>query len=187
MASLTIPGLKKMDNMLFGHLLLRDEDLEEKESARKRVIYLVTLPHPRFASDSPQDLRAPESYTHDAIVKAFLSALERPEEVDAAAASRGPPTDELTKVVVFQEHHAADEAGKAHVHYHVALAASQPFAFAAYKRASRKRYHLASHWSCSHDVYWSTVRHGFMPSPKKTQNDRSPYDCPSTDPPLTLH
>ena len=150
---------------------LRDEELEQEDASRKKMVYLVTLPHPRCAFESPQDLRAPESFTHEAILKAFLAAFQRPEYVDAGAGSRGPPSVKLMKTVIFQEPHQADETGKAHLHFHVGLSASQPFAFAAYKRALRKRYNLASHWSCSHDGYWSTVRYGFMPSLKKTQKE----------------
>lgn len=60
------------------------------------------------------------------------------------------------------------------VHYHVALQASQSFRFAPYKRALLHRHRLASHWSCSHDGYWSTVRYGYIPSPKKAQSELDP-------------
>jgi hypothetical protein len=67
---------------------------------------------------------------------------------------------------IFRELHAADETGEANAHDHVAVLAKK-FRFTAVKRALLHRYGLASHWSCTHNGYWSVIRYLYMPSPTK--------------------
>ena len=46
--------------------------------------------------------------------------------------------------------------------------------FLTLKRALLSRYQLASHWSCSHDGYWSAVRYGACATPTKRQSALDP-------------
>ena len=81
----------------------------------------------------------------------------------------------LESFVVFRERHAprlGERAGPCH--WHIALRASSCFRFCAYKRASSVNRNLASHWSCTHDGYWSAVRYGYVPTPKKPQGELDP-------------
>ena len=54
------------------------------------------------------------------------------------------------------------------------MRASACFRFSAYKRALSVNHGLASHWSCSHEGYWSAVRYGYMPSAKKPRSELDP-------------
>jgi hypothetical protein len=60
------------------------------------------------------------------------------------------------------------------VHFHVALLGSRCFRFLSLKRALLERHGLASHWSSSHVGYWSAVRYGFMPTPRKPASEIDP-------------
>lgn len=148
---------------------LASEDLEKENAQKRKAVYLVTLPHPKVAygSAGSAELKAPGDYSREQVLEMFKAIFAAPEHVDAASASRGGPTTALVRCVVFREMHQPGEDGVARPHFHVAVAASQTFRFMAYKRALRARYGLASHWSCTHDGYWSAVRYGFMPTPKK--------------------
>ena len=150
---------------------LKEEELEP-EGDKKKSVYLVTFPHPQESiGPDVTGLRAPGDFTHKDIIRMLIDVFAHPAFVDAAAASRGPPTLTLQKMVVFRELHAADAANQRAVHYHVALCASGTFRWAPYKRAMREKYGLATHWSDSHDGYWSAVRYGTMWTPKKPQEE----------------
>ena len=149
------------------------EELNKEDKRKRKAVYLVTLPHPRVALglEARAGLRPPGDLSREDIARMFVDVFRAPEHVDPARHRRGAPTLTLERLVVFREpHRVADTDGRFHDHYHVALVASNTFRFAAYKNALRTRYKLASHWSCSHDGYWSAVRYGVMPSPKKTQD-----------------
>lgn len=148
---------------------LSSEDLAKEDAQKRKMVYLVTLPHPRVAygSAAGAELKAPGDYSREQVLEMFKAIFVAPEHVDAASRSRGGPALTLERCVVFREAHQAGEDGVAHPHYHVAVAASNTFRFNAYKRALRVRFGLASHWSCTHEGYWSAVRYGFMPTPKK--------------------
>ena len=148
---------------------LEAEDLGAETDQRKQV-YLVTLPHPRVArTTGDRSLRAPGDYNRLAVAQMFLDVFASPEALDPAAGARGAQTTLIEEMVVFQELHAADAAGERHVHYHVALRTNMSFRFASRKSALQMRYGLASHWSDSHEGYWSAVRYGYIPTPKKPQ------------------
>ena len=148
-----------------------DQDLSEEAPCKRKSVYLVTLPHPKNAFDGAEGLRSPDSFSHGDVIKMFLDIFAQPDHVDAAAGGRGARVSKLKKMVVFKEMHAPDEQGVRHAHYHIALVASESFRFTPCKRALHARHHIASHWSCSHDGYWSAVRYGFFPTPKKQQSE----------------
>ena len=151
---------------------LDEQDLTEEEKQKRKAVYLVTLPHPRNGVSNTSGLASPGEFDRKAVVQLFLDVFANPVHVDAASSSRQGTKLRLEKMVVFRELHAVDESGVRHPHYHVALQASESFRFAPYKRALRVRYKLASHWSCTHEGYWSAVRYGYFPSPpKKSQAD----------------
>ena len=116
----------------------------------------------------------------------FVDIFRNPVHIDAAAATRGTSVGTLKLLAVFQERHTPGENGVADVHYHVAVSLSTSMRWMPYKRALRQRYQLASHWSCSHEGYWSAVRYGFIPTPKKllTELDPTPRVWPPQHPPL---
>ena len=124
---------------------LSSEALEQEDASRRKMIYLVTLAHCKHAVDGPQDLRALGANRHEEVVKILIDVFNHPDYVDAGAIARGAPRVKLMKMVVLQEFHAPDADGVSNAHYHIALSGSQPFYFAAYKRALRKRHHIASH------------------------------------------
>lgn len=162
--------------------LFSSEELAPEDPSKKKQVYLLTLPHPRNT-----DYVAPGSLTRQQLRAAVLDAFCNPVYTDVgnrAQQQRGKR--KVERLVVFKECHAPDATGTTHVHYHVALQADESFKFAPYKRALATRHSLQSHWSCSHEGYWSAVRYGVMPTPKKEQAelDPEPLVWPASHPPL---
>ena len=159
--------------------LLMCESIGEENPGRRKKVYLVTLPHPCYAgdacvNDTTAALSHPGSFERQAVVDLFLDVFNGPVYADRGnqAQQRGPPSLTLEKLVVFRELHQPEgEDGTRHVHYHIALTASASFRFLPYKRALRVKYGLASHWSCSHNGYWSAVRYCFIPTVRKPQSE----------------
>ena len=165
------PGFKWKD------AFFADEDLGPEEGGNHKRVYLVTLPHPAHAMDGAGGaLRSPGEFPRRKILDILLNVFAEPMAGDAAARHRGRNGNatRLLQCVVFQEKHALNEHGEREIHYHIALLASSSFRFQAYKRALRERHGLASHWSDTHIGYWSTVRYGWMPTPKKPQSELDP-------------
>ena len=143
---------------------LQAADLRQEEATGRKKVYLVTLPHPRVSQQS--GLQAPGHYDRQQIVHAMRHVFASPvyDISDVANQNRSTNGVALERVCVFQERHSTGE-----VHYHVAVSAANSFRFMPYKRALLQYWGLASHWS-SHDGYWSCVRYGYLPSPKKPQS-----------------
>ncbi|CAE8638477.1 unnamed protein product [Polarella glacialis] len=115
-----------------------------------------------------------EPEAHEDIARVIQAAFQNPSH-KGIGNQRWGSSLELDSFVVFKEHQAATEGeDQGPVHWHVALRASGTFRFAPYKRALAMNHRLASHWSTSHQGYWSAVRYGFMPSPKKPQQELDP-------------
>ena len=151
---------------------LADQELAQEDVGKRKTVYLVTLPHPRHAMETSEGVRAPDELSHADVEKMFLDIFADPVHVDLAASQRNATSLRLEKMVIYKEKHAPDADGVAHVHYHVALQGSHSFRFMAYKRALRTRHGVISHWSCSHEGYWSAVRYGYFPiHGKKAQED----------------
>ena len=162
------PGNQWLDTFL------EHEDLAPEGNTHKAV-YLVTLPHPTTAmTGGSSGLKAPGTLSRAQVLAIFQDVFAKPVHVDGAAPSRSGWTKHLIKVVVFQERHAENANGEREIRYHVALCASSSFRFQPYKRALRERHGLASHWSTSHHGYWSTVRYGWLPTPKKPSSELDP-------------
>ena len=144
------------------------ELLPEDASARKTV-YLVTIAHPTSShSSSGVALVAPDNVSRAKLRDAILDACNNPVFNDMGNAAKAHSV-KLVYLVVFRERHTSEDgSGHAHAHYHIALKSDKQFKFLGVKRALLQRHGLASHWSCSHDGYWSAVRYCFMPSAKKT-------------------
>lgn len=143
-----------------------DARSDEDATARRRV-YLITLPHPRseYSSDGVR-LRAPSEFTREQMLAAFLDACAHPEYRDQHSREQGYSVD-VDLAGVFVEFHKADENGEAHPHGHIPCSAGSQFRFLPVKRSLLSRHGLASHWSCTHDGYWSAVRYCSWPSAKK--------------------
>ena len=160
-----------LEELAWKEAFLNSEDLEQETKGQKRTAYLVTLPHPSSASTDIPSLRSTSTLTRADVVRMFVDIFANPEYVDAGAASRGGPSVRLERMVVFRELHAPNEDNLSLPHFHVAVLLSQPSRFVAYKRALRNRYNVASHWSCTHEGYYSTVRYGYRQTPKKQEAD----------------
>lgn len=151
---------------------LDGEALVPEDSKDHKAVYLVTLPHPQVSvTEDGHILRAPGDHTRSQILTIMHNVFSKPLCVDAAAGNRTANSIDILSCVIFQERHCESEDGQRHIHYHVALKASKSFRFAAYKRALKVTYGLASHWSTSHTGYWSTVRYGCMPTLKKQASE----------------
>ena len=129
---------------------------EEDSSARKKI-YLLTFPHPVAATS--QDgvvLKTPGSFTKQQLLHAILDSCSKPDYKNAKAA--GTDQVSLEKATVFSELHAPSGSQVGQVHFHVAVSAAIKFRFLPIKRSLLQLHGLASHWSCTHDGYWSAVR-----------------------------
>ena len=159
---------------------------EERKNA-SREVYLVTLPH-----TDKDGLKAPGDYTREQVRDAFLDACGAPEADPVWQQSnpgRAVAPVGAKKLVVFKEYHAPVE-GVRRVHYNVALHLDEKRKFLTLKRALRSRYQLATHWSCSHDGYWSAVGYGAHATPEKTRSALDPKPLlwckEGAHPPLTV-
>jgi len=100
------------------------------------------------------------------MLKCVQEAFANPVHVDARSIQLGSKVS-LKQVSVWRELHQPTAGGQVHAHYHVAVLAAQKFSFMPVKRALLQRSGLASHWSSTHNGYWSCIRYVFMPSPTK--------------------
>ena len=146
---------------------LDEEDLCAEEASGRKATYLVTLPHPSLAAQDARGLIAPDTLTREKVAEVIFDCVAHPVYADAGAAARHMPTVRIEQMAIFREFHAPDVQGAAHAHFHVALRLSGTARFVVFKRAMQTRHRIASHWSCSHHGYWSAVRYGVMPTPKK--------------------
>lgn len=153
-----------------------DADFAEEVTGSVKSVYLVTLPALRSGVASRGHV-CPSTWSHDEVLRVFLAVFHC--DQDSGSESRF----QLELMTVFRERHVAGP-----YHFHVALKASRSFRFAPYKRALHVGHGLATHWSCTHTGYWSAVRYGFMPSPKKEQGELDPnpvtWARSGTHPPL---
>ena len=94
----------------------------------------------------------------------------------------------LELVEVFREFHAPNGAGVKEVHDHMPVLGVDRFRYLPMKRALLERHGLATHWSCTHDGHWSTVRYCAVASPKKPKQCLDPtpalWAARGTHPPI---
>ena len=83
----------------------------------------------------------------------------------------------LVRFGIWREWHAADERGAKHEHDHVAVLGAASFRLGPLKKALLERHGLGSHWSCTHDGYWSCVRYCAILAQRKSTEclDARPY------------
>ena len=158
----------------------------KKDPAAVKKVYLVTAPHPhkrtlkrlRGKTSQPAfSIARPADFDRADIEKAFLDAAARPVYADSRNRHQQVKVD-LERMAIFLELHKSKGQGPSGSqrmpHYHVALQATRSFRFAPLKLALRQRYGLATDWSCTHDGYWSALRYGAFPSPKKPRSELDP-------------
>ena len=139
----------------------------EANEKQGRSVYLVTLPHPRQgAAAGGRPLIAPGSKTRQEVLHAFLDSCAKPIYSDPRSIAN-PKLVPIVMTGVFRELHAEDERAVAHPHDHLPVKAGRDFMYMPVKRALLERHGLASHWSDTHNGYWSPVRYLYYPSPKK--------------------
>ena len=156
--------------------LLSPPDLGMEDASSKRQVYLITFPHPRVAvGRGGAPLVAPGTLSHEEIIAKVLEACAAPIATSPNPLAASTPVV-LSTAAAFREYHKAEDADEPRCHYHVAVKAETCFRFAPVKKALQEKFGLASHWSCTHNGYWSPVRYCAVPSPKKTRSMLDP--CP---------
>ena len=138
----------------------------EADSTKGREVYLVSLSHPRATHSAyGRELIPPERLSRGEVLDNFVASCNNPVYLDARSiqAARVVP---LKYVSVFRELHKETADGVAHAHYHIGVVAERAFMFLPVKRALLNR-GLATHWSTSHDGYWSIIRYLWWPTPPK--------------------
>ena len=164
----------------------------EEVKGSRRQVYLVTLPHPRAAtSQCGRKLIAPGAMTKAQVLSAVLDACKRPSYTSPKSLNSGDEV-RLKQVAVWREYHSPEQDGTMYAHDHIAILA-QPqcqFHFLPVKKALLARHGLASHWSCTHQGYWSAVRYCSVASATKPQTalDREPvlWSAIGEHPPLYM-
>ena len=147
----------------------------EADVRKRRQVYLVTFPHPvETHSKTGRQLVSPGSLTKKQVLQMLMACFENPSYRNPKDILAGRPIP-LSRAGLWREFHQEDENGVAFAHDHTAVLASRGFMFSPVKRALLERYGLASHWSSSHDGYWSPVRYLAIPSLKKPAKSLDPY------------
>ena len=154
-----------------------EEDLEPEQGGSVKSVYLITLPALTREAVEARGRTCPSKWSHEDVARVVLDSFKSPVHATKGNQTWGTQV-ELRSFVVFRERHAPrDGETVGPYHFHIALKASASFRFAPYKRALSVTHKLASHWSCTHTGYWSAVRYGCMPTPKKPKDslDATPY------------
>ena len=157
---------------------------EAPEGSTKRMVYLVTFPHPKQAlSSTGIRLVSPGSLTKQQVLACFLDSCENPLCVHLPGRIHACSVP-LKFTGVWREFHKPDVSLVAQIHDHVPVLAHTKFRYLPVKRALLNRHGLASHWSCTHDGYWSAIRYVARPSPQKplATLDRNPELWPVAHP-----
>jgi hypothetical protein len=105
----------------------------------------------------------------------MLDSWKRPIYADPRSISRANEVP-MQMFDVFREFHQPTASGLVYPHDHIPTLALEKFVYVPVKKALLQRHGLASHWSCTHDGYWSALRYCCVPSPKK------PASALDTDP-----
>jgi hypothetical protein len=155
------------------------DELGQEDHTVKRAVYLGTfsrvlpeMQHQQGLVDvgtlSRQELanKVRDSWDHP------VAATGRPRQTGGGDDDQAEEASEsvVQKLAVFREAHASGD-----VHYHVALKLSRSMRFRPAKMALQERHKLASHWSCTHSQFFSTVRYCHIPSERKPTVDAEPY------------
>ena len=132
--------------------LLDIDDWEAEEAmGGRRMVYLVTFPHPkRNSTDSGVPLVAPYRRSKSEMLQCLLDAAAHPEYTDGRSIATRASV-EILRACVFREFHRPQASGLAFPHDHMTVLGARQFHFLPVKKALLKRHGLASHWSCSHN------------------------------------
>ena len=137
----------------------------EAASDAKLMAYLVTFPRPlQPCAATGERLIAPGSLLKKAVLEKFLDALAHPVYSNQwLAQCQGGVAVEMCGI--WREHHRSSPEEVGDIHDHAAVLGAASFRYLPVKRALLQRHGLASHWSCTHTGYWSTVRYLAVQSP----------------------
>ena len=155
-------------------LQLGDEDTDSSS----RAVYLVTLAHPQVGvSIDGIALVAPQTFNREQISAMVLDVCAHPHGNPhwlRRNPGMQPQAVSVLKMVVFRELHAPVDGAAPAAHYHIALHLAVRCRYMSLKRAFLVLHSLASHWSCSHDGFWSAVRYGVFPTLTKPRSALDP-------------
>ena len=143
-----------------GSVLASEPDAKEaRQKLAPKKVYLVTFPHPKQKrSKDGYPLKAPGSMTKSQVLDRLLGACQSPVYLDAKNIHACPPVP-VRLTGVWRELHKETDSCPAHPHDHAPLLAHRSFRPWAVKRALLRKYGLATHWSFSHDGYWSCLKY----------------------------
>ena len=147
-----------------GHIASVIQELGPEDAAKKQKVYLATVSRVLPDTLSASDLIDVTKLNRETIRDMFLDSFDDPLDSNRGGRPRADRDGSIvSKMVVAQESHASGE-----LHFHVAVTLKSSMSFAAAKRTLRNRHHVASHWSCSHTQFWSTVAYLHNETTKKT-------------------
>ena len=143
-------------------------DLGQEDANAKLQVYLITASRILPAAAELHNLRDLSQVSREQMANMVMNAVQQP------LTSTGRPRNEerglMNKLVVFRERHADGS-----VHFHIAIRLTRQMRFLPFKHTLRFRHHVCTHWSCSHRQWWSVVRYGTVPTPRKAEIDDAPY------------
>ena len=147
------------------------EDLGGECTADTAVVYLVTISRVLPEAMQREGFADITTMSSEQVGAALRNAFDNPlPQPGRAGRPRIIEESFIQKMVVFREAHSDGTP-----HFHVAVKLSSPRGWKAAKDALRERDRLPSHWSASHTQFWSAVRYGHIPTPKKPIVDQAPY------------
>ena len=142
---------------------------EEDDKARK-FFYLITFSRilPETLAVAGGALRDVATLQRKEIGRLVLNAFNEPlPPMGGGGRPRRDSKGVVRKIAVFLEQHA--DGSK---HFHVAVYLNTQVRWSPVKRTLRVRERLASHFSCSHDFWWSVLRYGTEFSMKDDVDDK---------------
>ena len=168
-------GIAEVENPHVAHVAAIIQGMGAENQGCKNRVYLGTFSHLLPETIDVQGLLDPKDLTREQVARAVMDAWNNPIQSNRggrprAANAAGTDGAVVEKLVVFREHHASGG-----VHFHIAVKLTRSLSFLRAKTTLRERHCLASHWSCTHQMFYSAVRYGHIPSEKKLEVDQEPF------------
>ena len=151
------------------HMAQVIQEQEEKPGA-KRAVYMITISRVLPETLQATGLRDVTKMSRGEVQECVRDAFDNPMTTPSGGAPRTRDAGIVDKIVVFREAHSSGE-----IHFHVAVKfkGKESRVWCPAKRTLRSRHNMPSHFSCTHQ-WWSAVRYGHVPSPKKPTVDPDP-------------
>jgi hypothetical protein len=146
---------------------------DQEDETASQMVYLTTFASVLDAAEGAPDASVPfldvDTLTREQIRDAVLGAVANPVFEYARGGRPRKKKVKAVKLVVYLEGSANGKK-----HFHVALKLDGVSRWLEFKKALKEQSQLASHWSSTHNLFWSTVRYGAFTTERKRVVDDKP-------------